>query len=167
MTTQTLPEIATWAAETAAQAADGVEELALSRQALEDAHARYRIARAAVAEFKVNLKGKLLAGMEAKQFISVYEPVLATFDQCLDKLRPYLEKHQNKYGEDELSRTLKTIESDLSDIRELLAKHLVAAQRPIPPIDAESLERGRADVAAGRVEDSRDILKRLQAGEEV
>jgi len=164
MTTQTLPEIVTWAAKTAALAADSEEETALPRQAVEDAHAVYRIARTAVAEFKTNLEGKLLAGMEAKQLIAVYGPVAATFDECLAKLRPFLERHQGRYEKGELGSILVAIERDLSDVRDRLAKYLAAAKLPIPPIDLESLKRGRADATAGRVESSRDILERLQAG---
>ena len=59
---------------------------------------------------------------------------------------------------------IRRIESEVVKLQAHLEKYLQAAKTPLPPLDMDSIRRGRADVAAGRVEDSHDICQRIRLG---
>ena len=116
------------------------------------------------------IRREIAAGVEAQAFAAEYGPVADSLDLLAEKVR-LLAAEISAKAEKRLARKLASrlgrIEDDIAETRVYLAKFLRAAAAPLPPLDEESLRRGREDAAAGRTEDVRDIIGRLRSGEEV
>jgi hypothetical protein len=113
------------------------------------------------------IKTEIANGVEAAAFVAEYEPVAKSLEGLLGTLRRLAqqvsERAQGRLASRLLAR-LGRIEDEVTETRAYLVRFLQKAKAPLPPLDPESLRRGREDAAAGRVEDSRVILQRLQSG---
>ncbi len=124
----------------------------------------------AIRILRVVVRSEIANGVEAKSFVAEYDPVANSLNLLLGKLRLLAQKIPAK-ASGPLARRLLTrlgkIEDDVAETQDYLAKFLKQAVNPLPPLDRESIGRGREDVAAGRVEDLQIIIERLQAGGEL
>lgn len=113
------------------------------------------------------VRGATKHGFEAKSFIASFEPVadaLAELEPRIDHIEQNLRTKTWSPLTSKLLASIVTSKDELVETRAYLAKFLKAAKAPLPPINPESIRRGLDDAAAGRVQDSLAILKRLQSG---
>jgi hypothetical protein len=113
------------------------------------------------------VRNELNEGLEASLLVAQHASTSGALEHIQKSLRDVAATIPNQFRGHVARRLLarmRRIENDVVETQEFLAKCLDAARAPRPPLDVESIRRGRSDVAAGRVEDSQVICNRIRSG---
>ena len=167
MQAEVLPGWAEMTADAVGRAVENAQTSATPRRSTKEALFLARELHRAVLALRGAIREETALGVETKSFATEFTPVARAFDDLLLKIRSLLDKTPrgtNGAVRRRLTDKLRVIETEVIDARQYLAKYLNAARKPLPPLDQESLRRGREDAAAGRMEDVRDVIGRLEAG---
>ncbi len=123
--------------------------------------------RRAIRLLHTQIRDEIDSGVEATSFVTHFAPVAESLGSLHSKLETILSRVSEPalrglHGR--LKQILQASESEVFETRRWLAKYLAAARKPLPPLDQESLRRGRADAADGRTENVVNAIARLEAG---
>ncbi len=170
MQTEVLPGWAEMTADAVGRALENARTSSTPRRTAREALFLARQLHRTVLALRAAIREETAQGVEAGAFAVEFGPVAQAFDDLLPKIGLLLDKvpqQTNGKLRRRLMDKLRLIETEVIDAKQYLAKYLEAVKKPLPPLDSETLRRGREDAAAGRMEDVREVIGRLEAGGEL